>query len=106
METPPYDKYGWKHTVGQPRPDTIVCAAMLMEDDEIVTGIRHFSPDMRNTLFRLYGKDYHKKVKEQGFVTQYGEFVSRERAAEIVKTNRQKLMPREIKTTIYSEDLY
>lgn len=64
---------------------------MLMDDGLIVTGVRHFSPDMRATLKRIYGsgiklfgmfirKPYHLRVKEQGFIDARGKFLSREAA--------------------------
>lgn len=32
----------------------IVCAAMLMDDGVIVTGVRHYSPEMRVVLRKMY----------------------------------------------------
>lgn len=75
----------------RPQQRRVVCAAMLMDDGLIVTGVRHFSPDMRATLRRLYGtglrlfgrwvlKPYHMRVKEQGFIDAQGRFLSREEA--------------------------
>ncbi len=61
----------------------IVSAAMLMEDGLIVPGVRHFSPDMRAVLKRIYGEGYHLKVKEQGFIDSKGSFLSREAAWKI-----------------------
>jgi hypothetical protein len=58
----------------------IVCAAMLMKDEFIVTGIRHYSPEMRVVMDKIYGKGYHLKVETQGFVDQYGKFYDREEA--------------------------
>lgn len=56
----------------------IVCAAMLMKDGLIVPGVRHFSPDMRLVLKRVYGEGYHLEVQEQGFIDSKGTFLSRE----------------------------
>jgi len=58
----------------------VVCAAMLMDDNMIITGVRHYSPDMRSVLYRIYGNDYHKHVKEQGFIDSHGNFLSRKDA--------------------------
>lgn len=58
----------------------VVCAAMLMDDGLIVPGVRHFSPDMRAVLHRIYGDGYHLRVKEQGFIDARGNFLSREEA--------------------------
>jgi hypothetical protein len=38
----------------------------------------HLSPDIRTVLHRLYGDKYHLKIKEQGFITVYGDFVDRQ----------------------------
>ena len=53
---------------------------MLMDDDLIVPGVRHFSPDMRAVLKRIYGDGYHLRVVEQGFIDIRGRFLSREDA--------------------------
>lgn len=58
----------------------VVSAAMLMEDGLIVPGVRHFSPEMRAVLHRIYGEGYHLRVKEQGFVDTHGNFLSRKEA--------------------------
>lgn len=58
----------------------IVSAAMLMDDGLVVMGVRHFSPDMREVLYRIYGDKYHLKVKEQGFIDASGKFLNREDA--------------------------
>jgi len=74
----------------QPR---IVCAAMLMKDETIVPGVRHFSPEMRVVLHRMYGDKYHVQVKEQGFVDQFGKFYSREDAWKMARLNGQIIRP-------------
>ena len=58
----------------------VVSAAMLMNDGLIVPGVRHFSPDMRLVLHRIYGDNYHLRVKEQGFIDSKGNFLSRKEA--------------------------
>lgn len=89
-------------------PQRIVCAAMLMKDGSIVVGIRHFSPEMRAIMRLAYGeKDYHLKVAEQGFVDQYGTFISREAAWVIAEREGQIRRPRNgPEGTLFSEDLY
>lgn len=42
----------------------IVCAAMLMKDKTVVPGVRHFSPEMRIVLHKMYGNGYHLLVEE------------------------------------------
>lgn len=71
----------------------IVCAAMLMNDNSIVAGIRHFSPEMRAIMARAYGDEYYLEVKEQGFVDQFGKFYSREDAWKIADKNGQIIRP-------------
>lgn len=112
-------------------PSRVVSAAMLMDDGLIVTGIRHFSPEMRKVLRRLYPcswiaqklrlkKPYHMRVVEQGFVDQYGTFLSREEAWKIADREGQiflydpagngKLIPRAANQgdegILFSENLY
>jgi len=82
----------------------IVCAAMRMDDGKIIVGVRHFSPEMRETLARIYGKGiklfgffirkpYHLRVAEQGFIDQFGKFHSRSAAWEIADKNGQIIRP-------------
>lgn len=84
----------------------LVSAAMLMDDGLIVPGVRHFSPDMRAVLKRIYGDGYHLKVKEQGFIDSMGNFLDREAAwNRAVETNQ---LFRHVSSlgTLYSEHLY
>jgi hypothetical protein len=62
---------------------------MLMDDGLIVPGIRHYSPEMRIILERLYGSNYHEHVKHTGFVNQMGEFMSRKDAWKLADENGQ-----------------
>jgi hypothetical protein len=95
----------------------IVCAAMLMDNGDIVVGIRHFSPDMRAIMLKAYGEGYHRKVKEQGFVDQFGKFYNRKDAWNLAKTNKQiiratgwettpKIEELEDNKVLFSENLY
>ena len=87
-------------------PPKVVCAAMLMADTHVVTGIRHFSPEMRITLKRLYGEKYHLLVQEQGFVDAKGKFLTRKEAAlRAYHTGQIDIYPHS-ETLLYSEDLY
>ena len=84
----------------------VVCAAMIMKDGLVVTGVRHFSPDMRLILHRVYGDKYHLQVKDQGFVDNKGEFLSREdawKAADLAGQIRKEVSS---PGTLYSENLY
>jgi hypothetical protein len=84
----------------------VVSAAMLMQDGLIVPGVRHFSPDMRLVLHRIYGDGYHRRVKQQGFVDTHGNFLSRGEAWE--RANQTGQILRDCGTTgeLYSENLY
>jgi len=84
----------------------VVCAAMKMRDGFIVPGIRHYSPEMRKLLRRCYGEGYHKQVAEQGFVDQFGNFLTRETAYEIAFKNGQIRRDVSKPGTLFSENLY
>lgn len=84
----------------------IVSAAMLMDDGLIVPGVRHYSPDMRKILDRIYGLGYHKRVKEQGFINSMGEFLNRAQAWERAEIHGQILKQVSSPGTLYSENLY
>ncbi len=79
---------------------------MQMDDGHVVTGIRHFSPEMRETLKRAYGDKYHLRVNAQGFVDQRGVFLDRVAAWKVAEATGQ--IRREVSTpgTLYSENLY
>jgi hypothetical protein len=84
----------------------IVSAAMLMKDDLIVPGVRHFSMEMRAVLHRIYGEDYHTKVKEQGFIDTHGNFLSREDAWKRAELTNQILRDTGKYGMLFSENLY
>ncbi len=86
--------------------DRLVSAAMLMEDGLIVVGVRHFSPDMRATLHRIYGDGYHRRVKEQGFIDIRGNFLDRKTAWKIAEATGQIREQVSVPGTLYSENLY
>jgi len=90
-------------------PRLIVCAAMLMKDGSIVTGIRHFSPEMRAIMRLAYGAEgYHLKVADQGFVDQKGVFLTREEAWKVAEAAGQirRVTGSKGVGELYSEDLY
>lgn len=84
----------------------IVCAAMKMDDGLIITGIRHFSPEMRTVMKRVYGMGYYLRVEEQGFVDRRGQFLSREEAWKVAESNGQIRFQVSTPGTLYSESLY
>ena len=79
---------------------------MKMKDGLIVTGVRHYSPDMRSTLYRIYGAGYHRQVMAQGFINSQCEFVERDRAWEVAVANNQILREVSVAGSLYSENLY
>lgn len=88
-------------------PRKIVCAAIRCDDGFIVSGVRHFSPDMRETMKRIYGDGYWKHAGEQGFIDQKGEFLSREQAFVLARENGQcPHLPATGIAFLFSEDLY
>lgn len=84
----------------------VVAAAMLMDDGDVIVGVRHYSLEMRKTLAKAYGEKYHLHVVEQGFVDQSGNFLSRAEAWNIAESEGQ--IRREVSSpgTLYSENLY
>lgn len=102
-------------------PELIVCAAIKFlltdwEDGEaepkefVLTGARHYSPDM-HSLLNLFEDawcdQYDYEEVAQGFITNKGRFVDRKEALVIAKANNQIIRdigyePKEL----YSEMLY
>jgi hypothetical protein len=80
------------------RKRVIVCAAckytdVLLDDgtlieSTIITGARHMDSIMQNQLRNM--PIAHKKISEQGFIDQWGNFLTREEAMAIVIKNNQK----------------
>jgi len=90
---------------GSIKEKRVVCAACRWPDGHIILGIRHFSPDMRLSA-ALQGYEHVAGI-DQGFVDQYGQFLTRQEAFKIALENGQ-YRPYEPYTigTLYSEDLY
>ena len=59
-------------------PRRVVCAAML-KDCRIITGARHFDKVMRSQMEATEGVNWWKSCK-QGFIDQFGDFMTREEA--------------------------
>ena len=66
-------------------PRRVVCAAMFKED-RIITGARHFDKVMRSQMASSEGIPWWTDC-EQGFIDQFGDFISRKEARKIVLTN-------------------
>lgn len=60
----------------------VVCAAIRASDGELLLGIRHYSRDMHRQIEqRIDGNKFKNRLDEdQGFVDQYGNFMSRREA--------------------------
>lgn len=70
------------------KPDSwIVCAAMFKEG-RIVTGARHFDKIMRDQMEASEGIAWWKSC-QQGFINQFGEFLTRKEAWVIADKNGQ-----------------
>ncbi len=87
----------------------VVCAANKY-GDIIVPGARHHDVGMNCLIAALGGRkkllDDWNNAEEQGFIDQYGVFMSREEAAFVVVANNQPLRNRDPGHRLYSEDLY
>lgn len=85
----------------------MVCAAILMDDGGVIPGVRHYSPDMRALMRRLYGDGYWSHEKEQGFIDTRGQFLDRTDAFILAQTNGQcPHLPKNGTACLFSEDLY
>ena len=70
------------------KPDSyVVCAAML-KDGRIITGARHFDKVMRDQMEASEGIAWWRGC-EQGFINQFGEFLTRKEAWAIADKNGQ-----------------
>lgn len=91
----------------------VVCAAIRAADGEILVGIRHYSPDMvRNIEARHDGDKFRYRLdRDQGFVDQWGNWMSRTEAYQIAAANGQIIRPDQCppaldEPRLYSEGLY
>lgn len=69
----------------------VVCAAIRAEDGCILLGIRHYGHDMHVALkYRTdHEKFYHRYGADQGFVDQYGVYMTRSEAYNVAKAAGQ-----------------
>lgn len=88
----------------------VVCAAIRAYDGSVLVGVRHYSPDMLAQITdRLSGwKFKHRSGADQGFVDQYGVFMTREEAYVVAFDAKQIVRPEACGPgpTLYSEGLY
>jgi hypothetical protein len=108
------------HTKYEPNPDNIaeiyidpdlsvkrvvVCAANKF-GNLIIPGARHFDGIM-NALLDVLGGVVESREHEQGFIDQYGIFITRKDALHIVQVNKQPLRDNvPLLDELYSENLY
>lgn len=95
------------------KPRRVVCAAIRAHDGALLLGIRHYSVDMRRQIAaRVDGSKFEHRLDEhQGFVDQYGVFMSREEAFKVAEEQNQILYPDACGlgldgAKLYSEGLY
>ena len=89
----------------------VVCAAIQCDNGELLIGVRHFSPDMRNTMSYMQDSGARFKRKHvQGFVDQFGVFMDRQEAWKVAENANQiyrRVGGDDSKGgTLYSENLY
>lgn len=82
----------------------VVCAANKMPDGHLLIGARHWDSLMHEQANRL---GYKGGDEEQGFIDQFGVFMSRDEALKVASKNGQQLKrPVDTYETLYSENLY
>ena len=90
------------------KPQQIIVGAAVKLNDTMICGARHFDKVMNAQIARLPLK-LKWSLAEQGFINQFGEFIARDKAMDIVKKNGQ---PFDIERNggsdkeLYSEGLY
>lgn len=93
----------------------VVCAAIRAADGSVLLGIRHYSRDMHKQIdarAHTDGKSFIRRMDEdQGFVDQYGVFMSREEAYKVAEASGQIRYPEACGNglngpRLYSEGLY
>lgn len=87
------------HRTSNPR---IVCAAVLLSGGPVVCGPRHFDSVMRGTIEELEAP---VEGAIQGFVDQFGNFMTREEA-HLVAFRAGQIPAHTDGDQLYSEDLY
>lgn len=91
----------------------VVCAAIRAADGSLLLGIRHYSRDMHEQInYRRDGPMFkHRHDEDQGFVDQYGVYMSREEAYQVALAAGQIKRPLACGyglngPKLYSEGLY
>jgi hypothetical protein len=91
----------------------VVCAAIRAADGDVLLGIRHYSRDMHRQIeARHDGEKFaHRHDPDQGFVDQFGVYMTREEAYPVAKASGQLWRPEGCGEgldgpKLYSEGLY
>ena len=91
----------------------VVCAAIRAADGDVLLGIRHYSADMHAQIHaRRDGEKFKRRHdQDQGFVDQWGKYMTREEAYQVALDSGQVLHPDACGNgldgpKLYSEGLY
>jgi hypothetical protein len=85
----------------------VVCAAIKSSEGKIIAGARHYDSVMRPLAFPNHERKGEWIECEQGFIDQFGAFLSRTDAWKIAEANGQiKDLNVHSAGVLYSEDLY
>lgn len=91
----------------------VVCAAIRAADGDVLLGIRHYSRDMHRQMDARMdgGKFDNRHDPDQGFVDQYGVYMTREEAYQVAGLANQIIRPEACGEgldgpKLYSEGLY
>ena len=90
---------------GIEKPQQIVVCAACRMGEHIVLGARHFDARMREQMDRT---SCNWTLAEQGFIDQFGDFLTREEAMKIVKASGQPFSIERNRgdVALFSEGLY
>lgn len=86
----------------------VVCAANLLKDGTLILGARHWDSVMHKTFRQIYGDTIRAASLEgkQGFIDQWGNFMSREEARIVAERQGQLLARADHGLELFSEDIY
>lgn len=85
-------------------PRRVVCAA-IRKGARTILGARHFDNRMHEQIVASEGHDFWREA-DQGFIDQFGEFMTREEAWEVAEARGQILRECSSPGALYSENLY
>ena len=84
----------------------VVCAALRKHNNLMIVGPRHFDSFMHKQIAMMACPSNSWKTAEQGFIDQYGNFLTREEAWIIAEKAGQIIKQVSSPGTLYSENLY